>query len=168
MATRSRAEDGVPASAPDDVLLRAMSSDDLPQVLELERATFSMAWTEATFRGLLRRRDVSALVAEAAGRIAGYAVCWFVREQGELANIAVAPERRGQGLGARLLVESLARMEEKGVRQVYLEVRESNRAAQRFYDGFGFRQVGRRRNYYVKPREDALVLYRELGGAGGT
>ena len=144
--------------------IRPMRRGDVAAVTELEEATFTMPWSDATFRGLLRRKDVDALVAVDDGdRLAGYAIAWGVYDQGELANLCVTPEQLGSGLGRRLLEEVLARLETRGIRQVFLEVRESNARARRFYERHGFREVGRRRRYYVEPDEDALVLYRALG-----
>lgn len=147
-----------------EVTIRRMRRADVPPVAELEAATFTMPWSAATFRGLLRRRDVDALVAkDGAGTVVGYAVAWGVYEQGELANIMVVPELLGSGLGRRLLGEVLELLEGRGIRQVFLEVREANVRARRFYERHGFREVGRRRRYYVEPEEDALVLFRPLG-----
>jgi [ribosomal protein S18]-alanine N-acetyltransferase len=95
--------------------------------------------------------------------VLGYAVLWCVLDQGELANIAVRPELRGRGLGARLLDEVVAACRRRGVTKLYLEVRDSNDAALRLYERFGFREVGRRRSYYQEPREDARVMALELG-----
>ena len=147
-----------------EVTIRRMRRADVPTVAALEAATFTMPWSEATFRSLLRRRDVDALVArDEAGRVVGYAVGWGVYDQGELANIMVVPELLGSGLGARLLDDLLVRLEARGIRQLFLEVREANARARRFYERHGFREVGRRRRYYVEPEEDALVLFRPLG-----
>ncbi len=146
--------------------IRTMKRADVDAVTVLEEETFSMPWSDATFRGLLRRKDVDALVAvEDDDELAGYAVAWGVYDQGELANLCVTPEHLGSGLGARLLEEVLARMEARGITQVFLEVRESNARARRFYERHAFREVGRRRRYYVEPDEDALVLYKPLGAA---
>ena len=145
-------------------IIRPMKRGDVPAVTELEELTFTMPWSEATFRGLLRRKDVDALVAvDEQDYLAGYAVAWGVYDQGELANLCVTEDQLGTGLGARLLDEVLARLETRGITQLFLEVRESNARARRFYERRGFREVGRRRRYYVEPDEDALVLYRPLG-----
>lgn len=144
--------------------IRPMKRGDVPAVTALEELTFSMPWSEATFRGLLRRGDVDAIVAVHDDEtLAGYAVAWGVYDQGELANLCVTEDEFGSGLANRLLDEVLARMETRGITQVFLEVRESNARARRFYERHGFREVGRRRRYYVDPEEDALVLYRPLG-----
>lgn len=140
------------------VSIRRMRSMDLPRVMEIELATFTMPWSESTFRGLLRRTDSDLYVAELNGEVAGYAVFWAVTDQGELGNVAVAPEFRGQGIGARLIDEVLDHAAERGVREIFLEVRRSNSGAQNLYRTFGFYEVGKRRNYYLQPVEDALVM----------
>lgn len=142
--------------------IRAMESADLPRVMEVERLAYTMPWTEATFRGLLRRRDADLFVAEMDGLIAGYAVFWAVLDQGELGNVASAPEFRRRGVARALIDAVLARAAERGVREVFLEVRISNAGARRLYESYGFKEVGRRRNYYTEPMEDALVMKREV------
>ena len=141
-----------------------MRRGDVAAVSALEAETFTMPWSDATFRGLMRRKDVDALVAVRDNdTLVGYAVAWGVYEQGELANLCVRPEQFGSGVAVRLLDEVLARLAARGVSQCFLEVRESNTRARRFYERHGFREVGRRKRYYVDPEEDALVLYRPLG-----
>ena len=139
-----------------------MRAADLPQVMLIEFATFTMPWSEATFRGLLRRRDSDLIVADIKGEIAGYAVFWAVMDQGELGNVAVDDDHRGKGIGSKLIEAILDRAEERGVREIFLEVRKSNLRAQDLYKDFGFTEVGRRKNYYLEPLEDALVMKKEL------
>lgn len=142
--------------------IRSMRSGDLARVMEIELATFTMPWSEATFRGLLRRTDSDLFVAERDNTVIGYAVFWSVTDQGELGNVAVAPQYRGKGVGTRLVEAVLERALEKGVCEVFLEVRRSNLGAQNLYKAFGFFEVGKRRNYYLEPLEDALVMKRVL------
>ncbi len=142
--------------------IRAMRSDDLPRVMEVEREAYTMPWTEATFRGLLRRRDADLFVAEIEGEIAGYAVFWAVLDQGELGNVASAPDFRRRGVARALIDAVLERAAERGVREVFLEVRISNDGARRLYESYGFVEVGRRRNYYMEPLEDALVMKKQV------
>lgn len=141
-----------------NVHLRDMTRDDVPAVVAIERASYTMPWSDATFRGLLRRRDAEMVTAEADGAVVGYAAFWCVVDQGELGNVAVSAEWRGCGLGARLVEEVLRRAALRGVREVFLEVRPTNTVARRLYEQLGFRPVGRRRNYYQAPVEDAIVL----------
>jgi len=138
--------------------IRKMRSADLPQVMLIELSTFTMPWSESTFRGLLRRRDSELLVADIHGEIAGYAVFWAVMDQGELGNVAVDESYRGKGIGTKLIQAVLTSAKERGVHEVFLEVRCSNAGAQDLYKTFGFSEVGRRKNYYLEPLEDALVM----------
>ncbi|HET9949723.1 MAG TPA: ribosomal protein S18-alanine N-acetyltransferase [Longimicrobiales bacterium] len=153
--------------APSGVRVRAMRRDDLDAVAALERATFSSPWHRETFAGLVGRPTVEALVLESdEGGVIGYAILWCVLEEGELANLAVAPRLQGRGLGGQLLAAAMERARERGVERVYLEVRETNAHAIALYRRFGFVEVGRRRDYYERPREDALLMRAELASAG--
>jgi len=138
--------------------IRRMREADLPRVLAVEVVCFSTPWKEATFTGLMRRTDTDLYVAEAEGTIVGYAACWTVIDQSELGNVAVSPEARGQGVGGALVETVIERVKERGARELFLEVRESNDVAQGIYRSRGFVVVGRRRSYYAQPTEDALVM----------
>jgi ribosomal-protein-alanine N-acetyltransferase len=138
---------------------------DIPGVVELERASFGSPWTPETFARILENDRVELWVAVDDG-LAGYAVLWCVADQGELANIAVAPAARRRGIGGRLLDWILEVARRRGVTELFLEVRESNRPARELYRTRGFREAGRRRNYYQNPREDALILVRRLDSGG--
>jgi [ribosomal protein S18]-alanine N-acetyltransferase len=140
------------------VEIRRMRAADLPQVMLIELSTFTMPWSESTFRGLLRRKDSDLLVADIKSDIVGYAVFWAVMDQGELGNVAVDDEKRGLGIGTKLIKAVLDCAVDRGVREIFLEVRKSNTGAQDLYKRFGFTEVGRRKNYYLEPLEDALVM----------
>jgi ribosomal-protein-alanine N-acetyltransferase len=143
-----------------------MRVEDLPAVREIEQVAYSTPWPESSFRGLLSRLDTGLFVAEAVPdenppvdpKIAGYAVCWAVADQGELGNIAVAPELRRRGIARLLLEEVIEAMRALDVREIFLEVRISNSGAQDLYRQYGFREVGLRRGYYASPTEDAIVM----------
>ena len=145
--------------------IRRMVEADLSAVLRIERASFAVPWTPATFLGLLRRSDAHLLVAETDEALVGYAAVWIVLEQAELGDIAVDAAWRRRGIGSGLLHAVLDLVERRGVRELFLEVRVSNEDAQRLYARHGFTEVGRRRDYYTRPREDALVLRRWVGPA---
>jgi [ribosomal protein S18]-alanine N-acetyltransferase len=138
--------------------IRALSLADVPAIMQIEREAFSMPWRESTFEGLLRRPDSDLIGATRVGRLIGYAVCWTVGGQAELGNVAVAASERRRGTGRRLVQEALRRIRERGADECYLEVRSSNDTARALYEECGFSVVGRRRNYYVRPVEDALVM----------
>jgi [ribosomal protein S18]-alanine N-acetyltransferase len=141
-----------------EFVIRKMRTIDLPRIMQIELATFTMPWSESTFRGLLRRTDSDLFVAEMGSTVAGYAVCWSVTDQGELGNVAVDKLYRGRGIGTKLVESVVERAAERGVRELFLEVRKSNAGAQNLYKAFGFFEVGKRKNYYLEPVEDAVVM----------
>lgn len=137
--------------------------EDLPAIVEIERAAFSDPWALQSFRDALEHPAVHFLAARGDdGLVVGYVVAWLVADEGEIANLAVAPEVWGGGAGAQLLDAALKEAAARGVENVYLEVRDSNERARRLYRSRGFEEVGRRRGYYRRPVEDAIVLRRTL------
>jgi len=118
---------------------------------------FSDPWSTQDFRDCVS--FASFLVAEAAEeRIVGYIVALDAADEGEILNLAVSPATRRTGLGRALVHEMLEALSDRGVRQVYLEVRESNAPARALYAAHGFKEAGRRKQYYRRPVEDAIVL----------
>ena len=167
MSTTSREAGGPPGAGWADVVIRPMEPGDLDAVLAIERTSFAAPWTPSTFRGLMERHGSGLWVAVSGGQVAGYAVVWAVLDQAELGNVAVAVGHRRQRIASRLVATVVEWLRERGVRELFLEVRESNEAAQRLYAAHGFEPVGRRKGYYRRPREDALVLRRAVGGDPG-
>jgi ribosomal-protein-alanine N-acetyltransferase len=154
------------AGAPKPVLRNATPAD-LDAIETIEQKAFSDPWSRASFASLIGQPPMHFVVAILGDRVVGYVVAWFIGGDGEIGNIAVEEQQRGQGIGARLLEDTLAAARARGVEVVYLEVRESNRAAQRMYERRGFVRVGRRRRYYRRPEEDALILRLELSPSEG-
>jgi ribosomal-protein-alanine N-acetyltransferase len=147
------------ASALRALVLRRAGPADLADVAALERVCYSDPWPTTAFSSLPANDQVFFLVARRAdGPLAGYVVGWYVLDEGELANLAVAPDHRRQGVGQALLDAMLSDAERRGVRQMYLEVRASNATARKLYEARGFEEVGRRKGYYRSPVEDALIL----------
>jgi [ribosomal protein S18]-alanine N-acetyltransferase len=137
------------------------TSDDLSDVVAMERACYSDPWPASAFVALPDNPSVYFAVARGRqGRLVGYVVAWFVADEGELANLAVSAGDRRQGVGRAMMEEMLADAMARGTKELYLEVRESNAAARRLYSALGFTEVGRRKGYYRNPDEDALILRR--------
>jgi ribosomal-protein-alanine N-acetyltransferase len=138
------------------------TADDVAAVAAIEQLSFGDPWSPASFESLLGHPAVLFLVAvEGSARdemVSGYVVTWYAADEAEVANLAVAPARRGTGVGAALLDAALRGAVARGAIRCFLEVRASNVAAQRLYFARGFEAVGRRKAYYRKPTEDALVL----------
>jgi ribosomal-protein-alanine acetyltransferase len=131
----------------------------VPTVRAIEQEVFADPWSAQDFRDCVMS-DTHFLVAEAggSGAIIGYVVALEAADEGEILNLAVAPAGRRNGLGRALVRYILGALTARGVRQVYLEVRESNAPARALYAAHGFKEVGRRNQYYRRPVEDAIVL----------
>ncbi len=146
-----------------EVEVRTMRAEDVDAVVAIETDTFTSPWQRDTFLELIDRPTLELFVMEHVSLgIVGYAVLWCILDQGELANLAIVPALRGRGLGTRLLGRVVDVARTRGVETLYLEVRDSNRAALGLYSRFGFSQVGLRRGYYDRPKEDARILMAKL------
>jgi [ribosomal protein S18]-alanine N-acetyltransferase len=136
---------------------------DLGQIAKIERAAFSDPWSERSFREALSQPAIFFMAARSDDdAVLGYVVAWFVADEGQIANLAVAPAGWGAGIGRALLTSALREGVARGATEVYLEVRDSNVRARHLYGSCGFKEVGRRRGYYRLPVEDAVVLRRTL------
>lgn len=145
---------------------------DIERMASIERVSFSDPWSFETLSAAYALRHMRVLVAEESGRggeqggaapvLVGYVLALVMADEGEIADVAVAPEARRRGVARTLLNQLIEDMIAEGVRALYLEVRESNAAARGLYGSLDFEQVGRRREYYQHPNEDALLLRRDL------
>jgi len=146
-----------------NVEISAATMDDVPAVVAIEQQAFTDPWSANAFQDALVHPAVFFACARSGGRdIVGYVVAWFAADEGEIANLAVAPSGWGSGIGRRLLEAALHAATSRGAAAVYLEVRDSNDRARRLYQSSGFEEIGRRRRYYRRPVEDAIVLRRML------
>lgn len=122
-------------------------------------------WSDQAIANALEANPACHFVSMIHGEVTGFISGRRAAGEGEILNLAVKPEFRGRGLGQALVNVVLESFHRDGVIQVFLEVRESNHAAISFYERLGFREVGRRGNYYHDPEEAALVLGRSLDPA---
>lgn len=137
-----------------------MNADHLEELEKLERICFSRPWSRKMLAEELENQCAAFLVAQDSitQQVMGYAGLLVMADEGYITNVAVFPEFRRQGVAAKLIAvfENFARGNKLAF--LTLEVRPSNTAAIALYKGFGFEQVGRRKNYYDLPKEDALIL----------
>lgn len=143
--------------------LRAMTLEDLPQVLKIERQCFSTPWSEEMFLQELRNKDSLLFVAEHEGRVAGYIATRLLGGgHSEIRVLAVRPDFRRKGVATALIERALRALYYRGAKKVYLEVRQSNTPARKLYLKAGFVETGIRRNYYMRPEEDAILMEKSL------
>ena len=142
-----------------NLLIRRMTLDDLPTVVALDQLSFSLPWPERSFRFEVADNAASRCwVAEVDGRVVAMLVGWLLVDEIHIATIATHPDYRRQGIGRKLLSYALSRALEEGAQSSFLEVRESNLAAQEMYRQFGYQATGRRKRYYRDNDEDAILM----------
>lgn len=142
-----------------NLLIRKMSLEDIPTVIKLDRISFSLPWPERSFRFELTDNPASRCwVAEVDKRVVGMVVAWLFVDELHIATIATHPDFRRQGIARKLLSHTLLNAMKEGARSSFLEVRESNLAAQEMYRKFGFEEAGRRKRYYKDNNEDAILM----------
>ena len=137
-----------------------MQESDLPQVAEIEKQIFSIPWSLESFRESMLLEHTIYLVAEEAETIMGYCGIYRVFNEGEIVNVAVSPEYRRRGVAKELLKRLLKESAALNVDNFFLEVRESNEAAITLYKNLGFTEAGIRKNFYEKPRENAIFMWK--------
>ena len=136
----------------------------LPRLAALERACFSHPWSEAMLAEELYNDNASLVAAEGEdGTVLGYGMVRAVLDEGCLERIAVVPAYRRQGVAEELL-SAFLRFGQAHLAFLTLEVREGNAPAIALYEKLGFREVGRRKNYYPESKEDAVLMTVEFRG----
>ncbi|MBO4902351.1 MAG: ribosomal protein S18-alanine N-acetyltransferase [Lachnospiraceae bacterium] len=143
-----------------ELILRPMTEEDLPAVSQIEEETFSMPWKPDDFREMIKRDNMTYMVAELDGEIIGGSGMRNILGDGEITNVAIREKYRGRGYGKALLQALLTAGEEMGAAAFTLEVRVSNTAAIRLYESLGFVSEGVRPDFYERPREDALIMWK--------
>jgi len=149
------------------VRIRDLEIDDLPAVFAIEQQAMAHPWSETQLRQEREAVGGISLVAEADQGICGFAFFRTCVPESELLRLAVAPDRRGQGVGRALLDQALDAFAGQGFNACFLEVRSSNVPARHLYAKAGFVQVGTRKKYYSQPVEDGLLLCRTLTNENG-
>lgn len=133
--------------------------EHLGDILLMEQQCFSVPWTHEQLMAQLSDFMHIFLAAEDEnGRAVGYAGLMYVLDEGYISNVAVSPDRRREGIADMLLTELYERAKAKKLSFLTLEVRESNIPAQSLYKKHGYTEVGRRKAYYSRPKEDAVLM----------
>ena len=144
-----------------EIYFREMVPDDADSVAIVEEKCFSMPWSRKSFWRDASNENTLYLLAvdKEKEEIIGYVGCWILGNEGEITNVAVYPEYRGQHIAENMLLELIERVKKRGGTAMTLEVRPSNTPALKLYEKLGFKSVGRRPKYYVNPVEDAEIMW---------
>ena len=141
------------------ISFREMKPEDAEAVEEVEKASFAVPWSRKSFWEEAANERTCYLLALDGETVVGYAGAWILDDEAQVTNIAVAPQRRGQKIGAGLLGALIRAAKERGATRMTLEVRPSNTAALALYEKFGFKDYGRRPHYYLDNGEDAVIMW---------
>jgi ribosomal-protein-alanine N-acetyltransferase len=146
----------------DGEIIREMQRDDIAHVLTIETRSFAAPWTKGLFEETLSSPIYANFVMERENATIGYIILYVVADEAHIMNLAVHPDHRRKGYGARLISHAIGYCAKGLVLECFLEVREGNIGAQKLYREYGFRVIGKRKRYYSETNEDALVMQLSL------
>lgn len=144
------------------IAFRKMEMTDIPRVAELEKELFTDPWSENGIGETLQQANSFCFVAENRDGVCGYLLVYYVLDECEIARIGVSQEMRRQGVASFLLHELVMFCHANSILHILLDVRESNEGARGFYQRSGFKEDGIRKNFYSDPKENAVLMSREL------
>jgi ribosomal-protein-alanine N-acetyltransferase len=141
------------------LVIRKACESDIPFIVEIENLSFSTPWSESLLCGEIHKHNSISRVAVIEGeKVAGYIMVNQILDEAHILNLAVHPEVRRTGTASALIENIIKDLRKSGCRLLHLEVRDSNRAAYNLYEKFNAEIVGSRKNYYLQPQEDAILM----------
>ena len=143
-----------------EIVIREMTVDDLDTVVEIEKECFSVPWSRQGFMDALQKTDAYYIVVVADDRVVGYCGAYGVCDEADINQVAVTGNYRRSGIGERMVGQLLDGLTQRGYLYTTLEVRKSNTAAIALYEKLGFVSEGIRKNFYEKPTEDAVIMWK--------
>lgn len=144
----------------ESVTFRRMTVQDVEAVYEIEKQSFTLAWTKEAFeQEMLKNEFAYYVLAETAAGIVGYCGMWLVMDEAHITNIAISPSQRGKKLGEALMKAAMETAKAQGAKLMTLEARVSNIVALNLYKKLGFKNGGIRKGYYTDNQEDAIVMW---------
>lgn len=143
-----------------EVTIRKMTIEDVEQVFEIEKLSFTLPWTKDSFYyEMTTNENAYYVVAETKQGVVGYCGMWLVLDEAHVTNIAILPDERGKKLGERLMRAAMDTAKGQGAVLMTLEARVSNEPALNLYRKLGFKNGGIRKRYYTDNSEDAIVMW---------
>lgn len=143
------------------MILEKLNASHVAQIAQLEKICFSDPWSERSVASELENKLSCWLVAMEGEQVAGYIGSQTVCGETDMMNVAVHPDHRRKGIAEKLILALIEELKGMESHCLTLEVRASNAPAIALYEKLGFEEIGRRKNYYRNPREDALILRKE-------
>ena len=144
----------------EQIHIRPMGKEDVEIISRLEEETFSMPWSRDAFLEMITKEDAGYYVAEKNGQVIGGCGVLMAAGEGNITNVVVDKKERNKGIGTKMLQYLIEDGYKKGLQAFTLEVRISNAAAIHVYEKLGFFSEGIRPNFYEKPTEDAMIMWK--------
>ncbi len=142
------------------ITIRQMGLEDVERISQLEEETFSMPWSRTAFIEMIEKEDASYYVAEVDGTVVGGCGVLLIAGEGNITNVVIDKNYRNQGIGTQMLQYLIEDGMRQGLTAFTLEVRVSNESAIHVYEKLGFFSEGIRPNFYEKPTEDAMIMWK--------
>lgn len=144
------------------LVIRKMEKKHIEEVYQIEELSFFTPWSKKSILTEVENPIGRYIVIEEDEKVVAYGGFWLVLPEANINNVAVIPSHRGRGISKILMNELIAMAKSEGAKELYLEVRSSNRVAQNLYRSLGFVMIGLRSGYYVDTEEDAIVMLKNL------
>jgi len=142
--------------------VREINFNDLDEVAEIEKICFSVPWSKGLLAQELFNKMAYYQCAIINNKVVGYMGMWKICDEGHITNVAVLPEYRKNGIASKLISKMIEVCQCSEIYNVTLEARESNVEAIKLYEKFGFESAGKRPNYYQKPNESAIIMWKKI------
>ena len=140
-----------------------MKKEHLDQIVEVEKECFSTPWSKQSFVEEIENNHLACyFVALDQNEVIGYIGMWSIVGEGHITNLGIKPSHRKMGIGTKLINEIINYSLINNIGSITLEVRESNDKAIELYKKFEFEVLGARKDYYTKPKEKALIMWKNL------
>jgi ribosomal-protein-alanine N-acetyltransferase len=140
------------------MIIQLTSSNEIRAIAQIENLCFPDPWSDGAFATALESESCICLSALEDEKVVGYIFAFYAADSADITNIATSPEYRRRGIARELMKACEEELARRGVCDIYLEVRPSNIGAATLYIASGYKAISVRRNYYKKPREDAIVM----------
>ena len=143
------------------ITIRKMNIEDIPAVFEIEQSIFSIPWSEKSFKDSLESENTNFVVALCNDEIVGYIGMYVFGEEADISNVAVSLKHRRKHIAQNMLDYIFDWSQNKKIKNLTLEVRETNVPAIKLYEKNGFKEAGIRKDYYEKPKENVVIMWKQ-------
>ncbi|WP_194189420.1 ribosomal protein S18-alanine N-acetyltransferase [Clostridium chrysemydis] len=141
------------------LILKEMDESHILEVKAISDSSLKESWSLDSIKNELSNSLATYIVGVLDNKVVGFAGAWLIASEGQITNVSVSKDFRGQGIGFSIINELLKTLSSKGSKEVTLEVRESNLAAQKLYEKCGFKNEGIRKNFYPD-KENAIIMWK--------